>query len=106
MNRWSAALLALALLGPASAGPVLAHEGHEHTVMGTVTAAAADRLVLRDRDGKEVAIRVTKDTRVKARPPVKAGAIKAGTRVVVTAVTEKDDSMTAKSIEVGRTVVR
>lgn len=106
MHRVSAALLALALLGPASAAPLLAHEGHEHRVMGTVTTASADRLLVRDRSGKQVAIRVTKDTRVKASPAVKVQAIKPGTRVVVSAVTEKDDSLTAKTIEVGRADVR
>jgi hypothetical protein len=43
---------------------------------------------------------VTKDTKVKATPAVKIEEIKPGTRVVVTAVQEKDKTMTAKTIEV------
>ena len=80
---------------------VLAHEGHEHKVMGTVTMAMADHIMLKDKDGKDVTIKVTKDTKVKAKPALKVDEIKAGTRVVVTAVEEKDKSMRAKSIEVG-----
>ncbi len=80
---------------------VLAHEGHEHKVMGTVTMAMADHIALKDKEGKEVTIKVTKDTKVKAKPAIKVEDIKVGTRVVVTAVQEKDKSMTAKAIEVG-----
>ena len=79
----------------------LAHEGHQHKVMGTVTMAAADHVMLKDKEGKEMTVKVTKDTKVKAKAPVKVQDIKVGSRVVVTAVEAKDKSMTAKSIEVG-----
>jgi uncharacterized Zn ribbon protein len=81
--------------------PLLAHAGHEHKVMGTVTMAMADHVMLKDKDGKEVTVKVTKDTKVKAKPALKVEAIKAGTRVVVSAIEEKDKSLTAKIIEVG-----
>jgi hypothetical protein len=61
----------------------------------------ADHIALKDKEGKEVTIKVTKDTKVKAKPAIKVEDIKVGTRVVVTAVQEKDKSMTAKAIEVG-----
>ena len=91
-------MLAMTLGGSAR---VLAHEGHQHKVMGTVTMAMADHIMLKDREGKDVTIKVTKDTTVKAKPALKVDEIRTGTRVVVTAVEEKDKSMTAKSIEVG-----
>jgi hypothetical protein len=72
--------------------------------MGTVTMAAIDHLMLKDTSGKDVTIKVTKDTKVKARTAVKVEEIKAGTRVVVTAVEDKDKTMTAKTIEVGVTL--
>ena len=100
MKRLPAALLAFALLALGS-GALLAHEGHAHKVMGTVTMAAAGHVMLKDRDGKEVMVRVTKETKVKAKPALKVEEIKAGTRIVITAVEEKDKSMTAKIIEVG-----
>ena len=99
-RRCAAVFLVLTVLGPGPAVRVLAHEGHDHKVMGTVTMAAADHLMLKDKDGKDVTIHVTKATQVKAKPPIRVEAIKPGTRVVVTAVMEKDKMM-AKTIEVG-----
>jgi hypothetical protein len=101
MKKLFAAILALVILTLGSRLSVRAHEGHEHKVMGTVTMAAADHVMLKDRDGKDVIVKVNKDTKVKAKPAVKVEEIKVGTRIVVTAVEEKDKSMTAKSIEVG-----
>ena len=101
MKRLLATALALAVLALGSDARLLAHEGHEHKVMGTVTMAAADHVMLKDKDGKDVMVKVTKDTKVKAKPAVKVEEIKVGTRVVVTAVDEKDKGMTAKTIEVG-----
>ena len=80
---------------------VVAHEGHEHKVMGTVTMAAVDHVMLKEKGGQDVTVKVTKDTRVRAKPAIKVQDIKAGTRVVVTAVEEKDKSLTARVIEVG-----
>jgi hypothetical protein len=101
MKRLLATSLALAVLALGSSAQLLAHEGHEHKVMGTVTMAAVDHVMLKDKDGKDVMVKVTKDTKVKAKPAVKVEDIKVGSRVVITAVEEKDKSMTAKSIEVG-----
>jgi hypothetical protein len=100
-NYFSATLLAFAVLALASGAPLVAHEGHAHKVLGTVTMAAADHVMLKDKDGKDVTIKVNKDTKVKAQPAIKIADIKVGTRVVVTAVEAKDKSMTATSIEVG-----
>ena len=104
MKRLFATALALAVLALGSGARLLAHEGHEHKVMGTVTMAAADHVMLKDKDGKDVMVKVTKDTKVKSKPAVKVQDIKVGSRIVVTAVEEKDKSMTAKSIEVGAAV--
>ena len=98
-KRLASISLALALLAPAS--QLRAHEGHDHKVMGTVTMAAVDRVTLKDRDGKDVTIKVTKDTKVKAKPLIKVEQIKVGTRVVITAVEAKDKTMTATTIELG-----
>ena len=100
-TRFTAILLSFAIPALGSNARLFAHEGHEHKVMGTVTMAAADHVMLKDKDGKDVTIKVTKDTKVKAKPMIKVEEIKAGTRVVITAVEQKDKSMTAKTIEVG-----
>ena len=100
-TRRTAILLAFAIPALGSSARLFAHEGHEHKVMGTVTMAAANHVILKDKDGKDVTIKVTKETKVKAKPMIKVEEIKAGTRVVITAVEQKDKSMTAKTIEVG-----
>jgi hypothetical protein len=101
MKRLLAMMSVLALVVFAARVPVLAHAGHEHKIMGTMTMAMADHVMLKDKDGKEVTVKVTKDTKVKANPAIKVEEIKAGTRVVVSAVEEKDKTLTAKTIEVG-----
>src|SRR4029453_15676860 len=63
--------------------------------------AAADHVMLKDKDGKDVMVRVTKKTKVKAKPAVRVEDITVGSRIVITAVEEKDNTMTAKSIEGG-----
>ena len=63
--------------------------------------AAADHVMLKDKDGKDVTVKVTKETKVKGQPAVKVEEIKAGTRVVVTALEQKDKSLNATLIEVG-----
>ena len=94
-------LLMLGVFNVAGAHRLLAHDGHEHKILGTVTMAAADHVLVKDKDGKEVTVQVTKATKVKSKPAMKVEAIKVGTRVVITATLEKDKSLKAKTIEVG-----
>lgn len=100
VRRTAIALVALFALAM-TANAVLAHEGHDHKIMGTVTMAAADHVMLKDRDGKDVTVKVTKDTKVRSTPALNVEQIKAGTRVVITATQAKDQSFTAKTIELG-----
>jgi hypothetical protein len=101
MKRLATLLLALTVLTLGSRLPAFAHEGHDHRIMGTVTMAAADHVMLKDKDGKDVTVKVTKNTKVKSKPVLKVEEIKPGTRIVVTAAQEQDKSFTAKTIEVG-----
>ena len=101
MKRIAAIVIALAVIAPGPAAPVLAHEGHDHKVMGTVTMAAADHVMLKDKDGKDVTVMVNKTTRVKSTPAMKVEEIKTGTRIVITATMDKNKTMTAKTIEIG-----
>lgn len=101
VRRLTFVLPVLVTLAVASRVVVRAHEGHDHKIMGTVTMAAADHVMLKDKDGMDVTVRVTKDTKVRSKPAMKVEEIKAGTRVVITATQAKDKSFTAKTIEVG-----
>jgi hypothetical protein len=101
MKRLVAIVIAVSALMVGSGERIAAHEGHDHKIMGTVTMAAADHVMLKDKDGKDVTVQVTKDTKVRSKPALKVEEIKAGTRVVITATQEKDKSFKAKTIEVG-----
>jgi hypothetical protein len=78
MKRRLASLLAFAFLAIGTGPQLLAHEGHEHKVMGTVTMAAVDHVMLKDKNGKDLTIKVTKDTKVKAKPMVKVDGSRSG----------------------------
>lgn len=100
-RRLTTALIALFTLAIASGSVVLAHGGHDHKVMGTITMAAADHVMLKTTEGKDVTIQVTKDTKViKDKQAMKAQDIKVGARVVITAISVKDQTR-AKEIRVG-----
>ena len=106
MTRRNALALILAFavsLGTASLA--LAHPGHDHKVLGTVTMAAADHVMLKDKDGKDVTVQINADTKVlQAKKAMKVEDIKSGMRIVVTAVTVKDkdaEKLVAKLIELG-----
>jgi hypothetical protein len=95
-------LFAVLMTAPLQA---LAHEGHDHKILGTVTMAAADHVMVKGRDNKDVTIYLTRDTKVlKGKKAMKVEDIKAGLRVVVTArtVKEKDvEKMVARIVELG-----
>lgn len=89
--------IAVAVVLPSVA---LAHEGHGKKVMGTVTMAAADHVMVKTADGKEQTIALNaKTTIVKGKTAVKFDELAAGTRVVVT-LTAKEPP-TAAEIQVG-----
>jgi hypothetical protein len=84
---------------------VLAHEGHDHKVLGTVTMAAADHVMLKDKDNKDVTVYLTRETKVlRDNKPMRVEDITTGLRVVITATTVKEngvDKMVAKQVELG-----
>ena len=66
--------LMLAALTLVAALPLraMAHEGHDHKVLGTVTMAAADHVMLKDKDNKDVTVYLTRETKVlKDKKPMK-----------------------------------
>jgi len=89
---------ALAAFAPAG---VMAHPGHEHKVLGTVTMANAEHVMLNDRQGKGHTVYLSADTKIlKDKKAATVDDIKAGMRIVVTAV-EENEKMMAKVIELG-----
>jgi hypothetical protein len=105
MIRRTVLLVLAALLVAASVQPLVAHPGHEHKLLGTVTMVGADHLMLKTRDGKEVTVHTNAETKVtKGKQTAKLADVQSGTRVFVVAVTTKDkgvEKMTARTIQVG-----
>ena len=53
--RYAAVFLFVLALG--SSVRLWAHQGHDHKVMGTVTMSAADQIMVKDTDGKDVTVK-------------------------------------------------
>jgi len=47
-----------------SSAPLIAHEGHAHHYMGTITAASDSQLSLKTTDGKTVTFKLDETTRI------------------------------------------
>jgi hypothetical protein len=75
------AVLALSLLAPAMP---LAHPGHDHKLMGTVTSVDKNKVVMKTTEGKEMTFQIVPTTTFKRGKDKGAQAdLKAGIRVVV-----------------------
>ena len=95
-TRMALTTVALALL--VASTTAIAHPNHK--IIGTVTMAAADHVMIKTKDGKVHTVKVVKTTKVtREKKPMKAEDIPVGARVVATAVSDED--LTAKTIEVG-----
>lgn len=73
------------------------HEGHAHKVMGTVILRNGNQVELKTADGRSVTVVLTdKTTFARGKQKVDGTNVKAGERIVVDVVGEKD--MTAKAV--------
>ncbi|MBM3779677.1 MAG: hypothetical protein FJW23_15800 [Acidimicrobiia bacterium] len=92
------ALTALAALLGLSSAPA-AHEGHEHKVMGTVSALEAHQLGVKATDGATSTITLNaKTTILRGKTKVAEADIRTGERVVVTYTESKGkDGKTART---------
>ena len=102
-RRWAIVVSTAAVLAVLANSQALAHPGHDHKIMGTVTMAAVNHVMIKDPDGKDATVTINKDTKfVRAKKAMKAADLKVGMRIVVTAVTDaNDDKSVAKVIELG-----
>jgi hypothetical protein len=109
-RRLIASWAGIAALAVVSVTPLVAHAGHDHRVLGTVTMAAADHVMLKDKDDKDVTVYLTRDTKVvKDKKAMKVEDIKTGLRVVITATTVKENNvekMVAKQVELGAALAK
>jgi hypothetical protein len=81
MQKLAVLVLALALLAPAVS---LAHPGHDHKLMGTITSIDKNKVAVKTTEGKDMTFEITPLTAFKRGKNKGAQAdLKAGMRVVV-----------------------
>jgi hypothetical protein len=78
---------------------VLAHEGHDHKVMGTVAKIQESQLEVKATDGKTVTVTLNDQTKIlRGKQKTAKTDIKEGERVVVIYNTAKDKRSVAKEV--------
>lgn len=100
MRKWTIGLvmLAMALAVPAIA---VAHKGHDHKVMGTVSSIAGSNLMVKTTDGKTMTVMLDAKTKItRGKATVTVSELKVGDRVVATGPGEKE-TVTAKTLQIG-----
>ena len=91
-------VLASAMLAPRMAR---AHEGHDHTVMGTIASIDGTNLMVKTADGKQTMVMMDAKTKItQGKAKVDAKALKVGDRVVASGPEEKEMIM-AETVKVG-----
>ena len=98
-GKWIVALAFVGLLTLPVVG--LAHEGHTHKAMGTVASVEGNHLQIKTTDGKVMMIMLDDKTAVtRGKQKLDATALKAGEKVSIDYMQEKDMNM-AKTIKLG-----
>ena len=100
MKKWiiGVALLAAVVIAPRMAR---AHEGHEHTVMGTIASIDGTNLMVKTADGKQTMVMMDAKTKItQGKTKVDAKALKVGDRVVAKGAEEQSMIM-ATTVQVG-----
>jgi hypothetical protein len=99
------ALGAVAVLLILSLGPLLAHDGHAHKIMGTVTARDDKHLEVKTPSGENLSIQINEKTRVtRTKRKIGLDEVKTGLRVVVD-IGNGEDPLIAREIQVGATKI-
>jgi len=99
MKQWIIVVATVAAALVASAAR--AHEGHDHTVMGTVSSIEGKNLMVKTTDGKTVMVMTDTKTKVtQGKTKLEFAAVKIGDRVVATGPEEKEMIM-AETVKVG-----
>jgi len=94
------AVAVLALM--ALAGWGLAHEGHEHKVMGKVVTIDEEKIEVVSTDGKKVAGVLSSETKyLRDKTPAARTDVKVGERVVIVVVEDKHKAQNVKQVLLG-----
>ena len=99
---FAAVLMAMvAMVAMMTMTPVSAHEGHKHTIMGTIASVQSSRIEIKATTGKTASVVLDDKTHIlRGTVRVKADDLKVGERVVATAIESKDKKMVAQDVRV------
>jgi hypothetical protein len=100
MKKWIVAIVVVgaALLAPRFAR---AHEGHDHTVMGTIASIDGTNLMVKTGDGKQTMVMMDAKTKItQGKTTVDAKTLKVGDRVVASGPEEKG-MISAETVKLG-----
>ena len=100
MKKWiiGIAVLAAAVMAPRMAR---AHDGHDHTVMGTIASIDGTNLMVKTADGKQTMVMMDAKTKItQGTTKLDAKALKVGDRVVASGAEEQSMIM-AVTVKVG-----
>ncbi|MBI3047795.1 MAG: hypothetical protein HYY76_05745 [Acidobacteria bacterium] len=96
-------VVATAVLLVLATPPALAHDGHAHLIMGTVTARGDKDVKVKTPSGEVLTIAITEKTAVlRGKQKVKVAQVEVGRRVVVD-IGNGEDPLIAREIRVGAT---
>jgi len=96
-------LIAASLLSVMAVTPALAHDGHAHLIMGTVTARGDKDVKVKTPSGEVLTIAITEKTAVlRGKQKVTVAEVEVGRRVVVD-IGNGEDPLMAREIRVGAT---
>ena len=100
MKKWiiGVALLAAAIIAPRMAR---AHDGHDHTVMGTIASIDGTNLMVKTADGKQTMVMMDAKTKItQGTTKIDVKALKVGDRVVATGA-EAQGMISATTVKIG-----
>jgi hypothetical protein len=96
---------ALVLLVFVALAPALAHDGHTHRIMGTITAVDGKHMDVKTPSGEVLSIQINDKTLVtRAKRKIALDQVRKGGRVVVD-IGNGEDPLIAREIQVGATKI-
>ena len=100
MKKWMISLMMLAF-AVTTPSVTLAHEGHAHKVMGTVSSVDGKNLMVKTTGGKTVMVMLDAKTKItQGKTKLEAKALKVGDRVVASGPEEKG-MISAETVKLG-----
>ena len=100
MKKW---IVAVAVIGAALLAPrfARAHEGHDHTVMGTIASIDGTNLMVKTADGKQTMVMMDAKTKItQGTTKLDVKGLKVGDRVVASGPEDKG-MISAETVKVG-----